>query len=661
MESATAIPEKGDEMERVTRRNFVAGAALAAGASALAVSASQQAHTALANEGVTSREWADAADLIVVGGGGAGFCAAIEAASAGASVLVLEKAGFCGGDTQLSNGMIMAAGTPEEEELAGCTTDTPEAFAEQQVRYAQGHGDVEMIREMCLASPDAVSFMRDLGRVYANCDVIPPVWAYDTETSWGPRSHWDHTLVETDDNGHFGTLRRTVSEIQAIRIKTEREVVHLIVENGEVIGVQDVDGNVYRANKGVVLATASFGANKEMNRRYNHMYYWALCLDEKYRANSYACHPANTGDGIRMAQEIGADLALTMSNVILDAMYFGGVGSYYTNTDNGVDYTNPYLSTPIPGKILVNKRGKRFVQEDALWGFVNTQVYQEAMATGWNAADDPIGVWAIQDAANMANDVISVVHTSVESPYAALVQSADTIEELAGKIGVPADTLEQTVARWNEIATSGSDPDFDRRTDFGTIEQGPFYAYPYIPQTMGSHGGLRTNAEAGVLDVNGNPIPRLYAAGTIMSGMWCGPFYPSCGWAILGTVHWGRKAARSIVALDAWTDEPVEAKTAPAPEAVEPNGSYVAGTYEATGAGRNGEIPVSVEFSDTAILSVAAGENAETPHIGTTAIELLSERVVQQQSADIDAITGATLTSRGFLLAVSDCIEQASK
>ena len=122
---------------------------------------------ALADEAVSAR-WVDSADLVVVGGGGAGFCAAIEAANAGASVLVLEKAGFCGGNTQLSNGMLMAAGTKEQLELAGCDTDTPEAFAEQQVAYAQGHGDAEMIRDMCLHSPEAVEFMTGLGRVYAD-------------------------------------------------------------------------------------------------------------------------------------------------------------------------------------------------------------------------------------------------------------------------------------------------------------------------------------------------------------------------------------------------------------------------------------------------------------------------------------------------------------
>lgn len=660
-------------MSEITRRGFLRNAAVAG------VGMAGLSNVAMASEPTATAEqapkftWVDAADLVVVGGGGAGCCAAIEAANQGLSVLILEKAGFLGGDTQISDGMIQAAGTAEEAELGGNATDTPELFAKQQVKYAQGYGDTAMIEEMCLESPNEFAFMRDLGRVYGECSVIAPVWGYDDETSWGPRCHWDHTRSETHPEGHFGTLRSAIGKTDAIRVKTECEVAHLVMQDGQVVGVEDVYGNLYRADRGVVLATESFGSNKEMNRRYNHVYYWALCLNDKYGANTVSAHVPNTGDGIRMAQEIGADLALSTAGVILDTMYFGGVGSGHINTEYaGIDYANEYNSSPLPGKILVNKRGKRFVQEDALWGYVNHEVYEEAMATGWNSADDPIGVWAIQDSANFELDSQSMGFVLRDSPYselvmggnayAELVQSADTIEELAEKIGVPADALVGTVERWNRISTDGVDPDFDRRTDFGTIEVGPFYAMPYIPQTLGPLGGLRTDIETNVLNVNGEPIPRLYAAGTIMSGMWCGPFYSSCGWAILGTVHWGRKAARSIAALDAWTTEPIDAAPAAGPEPYVPaEGSYVAGVYEADGFGRNGLIPVNVEFSDSQILSVTVGENSETLEVGTAALDILPERIVEAQSCDIDVVCGATVTSRGLLLAVDDCISQVSK
>ncbi len=245
--------------------------------------------------------------------------------------------------------------------------------------------------------------------------------------------------------------------------------------------------------------------------------------------------------------------------------------------------------------------------------------------------------------------------------YGQLSQSADTLEELAEKINVPYENLADTVARWNQISENESDPDFGRRTDFGKIEVGPFYAFPYYPATFGSLGGLRTDIDTHVLDVNGNVIKRLYAAGTIMSGMFCGPFYSSCGWAILGTVHWGRKAGRNIAQEEAWTTEEV------IPAAVEESvvavaaGSYNAGTYTATVPGRNGDVTVEVVFSDTAITAITVTDHAETPGIGDAAVEKIPERIIAAQSVEIDTLSGATLTSKAILAAVGQCIEQARK
>lgn len=608
--------------------------------------------------------WVEAADVIIVGGGGAGFCAAIEAGRAGASVLILEKAGLVGGDTNLSNGMLMAAGTDLQKTLAGCDTDTPQAFADQQVAYAQGYGDEDMIREMCLQSPDAVQFMVDLGRVYESVDIIPPVWDYDTETSWGPRSHWVQTTgTQNSKTGHFQSLKRTVDEMDHVKYYEETEVAHLIVnETHEVIGVKTVKGDCYRANKGVVLATASFGTNREMCKRYNKMQSWALGLYDKYHATSAPDqNQANTGDGIRMAQEIGADLALTPANVILDMNYMGGVGAGFYNTSMGLECTNPYFATSAPGKIFVNNRGQRFVQEDAHWGYVNQEVFNEAMRTNWEY-DGDIKIWLIQDSACMAKDVLSMASLSdLTTNYGKLIQIADTLEELAEKIHVPADNLLETVARWNRISEEEKDPDFGRRTDFGKIETGPFYAYPYIPNTYGSLGGLRTDRDTRVIDVNGTAIPRLYAAGTIMSGMFCGPFYSACGWAILGTVHWGRKAGKNVAALEAWTTENVEVKETEGTAVMTGNGNYTAGTYTATAAGRNGDVTVEVTFSDTAITAVTVTEHGETQDIGTVAIEKLPERILAAQSADIDVISSVTITSEAILTAVKDCIQQAAK
>jgi len=649
--------------QELSRRSFLKGSlASAMGMTLLGMGG------AVAEENKAEKEqiqWAEAADVIVVGGGGAGFCAAIEAGRAGSSVLILEKSGLCGGDTLLSNGMLMAAGTELQKTIAGCETDTPEAFAEQQIKYAQGQADEAMIREMCMHSPEHIQFMLDLGRVYKQVDIIPPAWDYDTETSWGPRCHWTQTTGnEHAAGGHFQSLERCVNGMDNVKVYTETEVAHLITnEAKEVIGVVTTKGRCYRANKGVVLATASFGENREMSKRYNKMQAWALALKDKYHAGGSDQAVTNTGDGIRMAQEIGADLALSPANVILDALYIGGVGSGYYNEMLGIPNENPYYSTNIPGKILINNRGQRFVQEDALWGYVNQEVFNEAMRTNWNAAEE-IKIWALQDSAMLSKDASKYIQHNPEgsySNYAKLIRSADTLEELAEKLNVPYETLKDTVDRWNAFSEKGEDKDFGRRANFGKIEVGPFYACPYIPCTLGSLGGLRTDIDTHVLDVNGSPIKRLYAAGTIMSGMFTGPFYPSCGWAILGTVHWGRKAGQNIAGETAWTTEEVIPMAPEAEQVAVAAGNYNAGTYAATVPGRNADMTVEVTFSETAITAINVTNHSETLGIGDTAIEKLTERILYAQSANIDVLTGATVTSSALLAAVNQCIEQAKK
>ena len=213
--------------------------------------------TELAGTSASDVNWTDEHDVVVVGGGGAGFCAAIEAAEAGASVLIMEKSGICGGDTALSNGMILGAGTPQQAELEGCTDDSGEKFAEEQIAYAQGFGDEDMIREMCMESAAAVEWLvNDCGRVYAQVDVVAPVNAYTDE--FYPRSHWDNTHTAYNGDAldgaetHFGCLQNKANTYDNITVKTNCEAVHLIQDGKEIAGVQSADDDFFKARKGVI-------------------------------------------------------------------------------------------------------------------------------------------------------------------------------------------------------------------------------------------------------------------------------------------------------------------------------------------------------------------------------------------------------------------------
>lgn len=595
------------------------------------------------------------ADLIVVGGGGAGVCAAIEAAQAGATVLVLDKNDFPGGDTVRSGGMIMAAGTDVQADLG--IEDTIEDFIATEVGYSASTTDTDMVIEMCEKSPEQIAFMQSLGRNFNAVDgtTMAAIAAYDGDGShWDPRTHWD-TNART---GHFVILYNHAVDL-GVRFVNAVHVAHLVQDGtGAVIGVTDTEGNAYRANKGVVISTASFGRNIEMSKRYNKMNAWALGFEENFPGASLNYQSLkNTGDGIRMAQEIGADLQLNPSGCISDCTATG----FYSS-----------------GTILVNDRADRFVQEDAAWGYVNQMAYNEAVKRG--CADDTSTprFWAIgaQEALEDPNDsyVTRILGGVLQGPsYNDLIQYADTLDELAEKTGLPADRLVVSVDRWNTFAETGYDEDFGRTPASGmpsliSIKTGPYYAMPYIPFSMGSFGGLRTNSETQVLNTAGDPIPRLYAAGASMSGMYTAPFYNSCGWSVLGTMVWGRKAGANVAALDAWTSDPVEdAIVVPDLEAEaqagidSANGSYAAGTYTSCGIGRGGEFEVTVECSDTAITAVTVGENSESGGIGTWAIEWMPLKVLAAQSADVDVVAGATQTSLAILMAVRECLDEASK
>ena len=125
----------------------------------------------------------------------------------------------------------------------------------------------------------------------------------------------------------------------------------------------------------------------------------------------------------------------------------------------------------------------------------------------------------------------------------ALMQ-ADSIDELARLIGVDADTLSETVARWNKDAAAGIDTLFGREKQLGAIDEAPYYAWKVAGTNIGAVGGLVINDEAAVTDQDGKAIPRLFAAGTNSAG-WLGRTYPGSGAFLAGCLHWGRIAGRS--------------------------------------------------------------------------------------------------------------------
>lgn len=530
--------------EGMGRRDFLKSAgivgAAAFGAAALGGCSPQKMSDTGEKSGASTEDisWDTEADVVVVGGGGTGFATAIAAGEAGATVIVLEKSGICGGSTALSGGMIMAADTDLQKEQ-GWNDDTTERFARQQIAYGSGLTNEDIVREMCEQSPDHVKFMVELGRTYNQLDILPPVWGFDEEDTWSARCHMD----AQGQVGHFGCLQDKVKTMDNVEVRTNSEVTRIVRgSSGEVLGVE-VGGKEYvKANKGVMIATASIDGNTEMARQLSRQQYWGNRMEEAGVAGMATLYcPSNTGDGLRMGMEIGAALDMGETCVMALTGYYGGVngiGSYGTPPE-GVEQLYPG-TTYIGGDILVNAKGNRFVQEDAIWGYVATMACKENVKYGGTYDDSSI--WGVIDANHVGRWIDS---PAVPDPEL----QADTIEELAELMGVPPENLRDTVERWNEFSDKGVDSDFGRRADFGRIDTPPFYALKQAVMNMGTAGGLKINSDFQVLDVNGEVIPRLYAGG-MAAGGWVPPFYSSCGWAVLGTVHHGRKAGANLAALD---------------------------------------------------------------------------------------------------------------
>lgn len=614
------------------------------------------------NIGLKDINWEDQADMIVVGGGGAGFAAAIEAARNHNSVLILEKNSFVGGDTLRSAGMMMAAGTDIQKK--NDIKDTPENFAKAELRHGGLAVNRDMVKEMTKASPNEVKFMSSLGRKFNSVSPMLPIKGYDNKKDWAPRTTWAGMEGRT---GHFRTLEKEVQKHNSIKVKTSTEAVHLITNYNEVVGVITKNGDKYLANKGVLLATASFGRNEAMSKRYNPMNYWALKYEDNFNTPSSEVQSTkNTGDGIRMGQEVGADLALSDAVCMGDCA--GLFGDFY-------------------GSILLNNQGRRFTQENAMWGYFGTRVYHEAIKQ--NCLDpSKIYFWFIVDKTAADNSVRykPIIHHKEIKPlsnnaffktanesYFKLIQKADTVDELADKIGLPKAEVKNSVLRWNQMVEKGKDTDFGRSNVNGTkdmekLEKAPFYALPYISYSMGGFGGLKVNRQTQVIDVNHQPISRLYAAGALISGMFTAPFYNGCGWSVMGTVHWGRKAGRNISQLNSWTSQKIEVKNQNRnpKEKIQKvianaNGNYKPGTYSASYPGKYSKIPIWVSLTSNAISDIKIGENKEDAGIGVKAMSQIRRDILIRQTPKVDVVSGASLSSKSVINSVKDCLNQASR
>ena len=446
----------------MNRRTFVSAASAAALVGAMGASA------AFATEIDTP---ADSYDLVVVGMGGAGMCAAIAGCEAGIpaeNILIVERNAMAGGNTIFSSSGMNAAWTQYQKEQG--IEDSVDLFIEETIAGGHGMNQADLVETMCDGSADTIDWLAGHGLVLDN---ITTTGGFSVKRCHRP-----------SDGSPIGAalvpaLEAVVDE-DGIQVLFNHRVTDLTKdENGAVNGVVCEDGTKIGA-KVVVLATGGFGSNPDMIKQFR------PDLDGYVSTNAQSIQ----GDGMVMAQKAGASL-VNMDQIKIHPTVFAD-GSLVAEGIRG------------GGAILINNAGDRFTNEMGTRDVVSAAEIEQ-----------PDGkVWVIYDQTVYDNNTAAGKYENK-----GMSVKADDVAGLADLIGVPADELQATIDTYNASVDGAEDP-FGRTTGFvDKLETGPFYAiavYPGIHHTM---GGVRINTENKCLSILGDVVPGLYAAGEVTGGL----------------------------------------------------------------------------------------------------------------------------------------------
>ena len=417
-------------------------------------------------------------DVIVVGGGGAGFSAAITARDLGANVLMLEKMPQVGGNTLLSGAELAVSGNWVQKKLG--ITDSIEQHVQDTLKGGDYKGNEAMVRRMCEQALPAAEWLRDTVGVEFE-DRILQFGGHSVKRTLIPKGSAGAELI-----GKF----LSAAQARDIPVHTNAKVTELIKDkNGRVVGVKaTISGTPYEftASKGVVLATGGFAANATLCKESNPFY------DERFKTTNT---PAAQGDGLIMAKNVGAGL--------VNMQYI----QTYPMCDPVTGSIELIDKSRFEGAILVNQEGRRFVEEldrrDVISKAILNQPGQycysiftdatEARAHGMEYHPDEVATFT-------ANGTF---------------KKFNTLEELADGLNIPLKQLKKTIAQVNQAAKTGKDELFNYRGRFENMDKGPYYTYKGVPSRHHTMGGLNVDIDTHVLTSDGKVIPGLYAAGEI--------------------------------------------------------------------------------------------------------------------------------------------------
>ena len=426
------------------------------------------------------------ADVIVVGGGGAGMAAATRLAQLGKSVILVEKSGFLGGAISVSGGNQVVMGSQLQIDN-GVADDSVESM----VADFEANGANKNNEEILTLFAENVGATTDW--LVASCGITFEEGLHQL----GEYSH-NRELAYTGGGAGFAEAMRKAVEEAGVQVLLNTKAESLIADNGTVTGVKAASSDAdYTLTAGdVVLATGGYGANKDM-------------LTDEMKSALYYGPASSTGEGIQMAQAVGAQTA----NM-----------EYGKRYPNGIEVSEGMAKSTIAGNIvgwtmsaiLVNKDGNRVVNEKASnRTILEEELKQEGGELYLLLDAETFEAWKAKLAPAGISDADIEKYLEANGTTTPVFAHGETLEEAAAAAGINADNLKATVEKYNGFVAKGSDDDFGRAATYltKTIGEGPYYIVEQKPRFATTMGGLVINTSMQVLNEAGEPISGLYAAG----------------------------------------------------------------------------------------------------------------------------------------------------
>lgn len=413
-------------------------------------------------------------DIVIVGAGGAGMTAAIEAAKRGAKVILLEKMGVVGGNTSSATGGLNASETSIQKKLG--IEDTNEQYYQDTMKGGHGINDKSLVRTMVNKSAAIVDWLISLGADLTDVGKMAGSSNKRTHRPQGGAPVGSH-LVKV--------LKENVDAL-GIDLRLNSKVTGVLNEDGKPAGVKvEHNGSAYSIKaKAVIIATGGFGANPKMVVKYK----------PNLEGFGTTNHKGATGDAFAWLEQFDAQ-TVDMEQIQTHPTVIPSNGFMITEAVRG------------NGAIMVNREGERFGNEMATRDVMSKNVLAQTGKTAWLLFDQGVreSLKAIEGYAKKG-----------------LLTEGKDIAELAAALKIPEEALKRTLDQYNAAQKSGSgDAAFGRKANEmpRALETPPYYAVEVAPAIHHTMGGLKIDPSARVLNKNGQAIPGLYAAGEVTGGV----------------------------------------------------------------------------------------------------------------------------------------------